>query len=121
MGRVLVDLGTVGERIQHADQHRAPAHHGDLVDHVGGGTVGGGQRPAHLEHDIGVAVDRLGVRDDRRAGLGEGVVGYQRAGAGARLDDHLDTPVGELPDHIGRAGDARLAGAPFPGDANLHA
>ena len=66
---------------------------------------------------LGVELDR---RDDRRAGLLVGLVGDERARAGAGLDEDLQPGRLQLAERFGYQGDAPLAGCGLLGDADLH-
>ena len=107
--RERLGAGRIDQRLEEADQRLALAQPTDL------GRAG----LLDLEHDIRLRVQ--GVRgDDRRAGVGERLVGDGGTGTGALLDEDLQPGSRELAERLGHQGDTALAGGRLPGDADLH-
>ena len=98
----------VVEGVEHADQHGAAFHLGQL----------GGAGRDHLQHQVGA--EGLGGAADRRAGGFIGTVRLAGADAGAALDDHLVALADQLLDGFRGGGNPRLTGMGLEGDTDLH-
>ena len=85
MGGESGNLFTLLQGREQSYQDRVRVHQRELV-----GRISVAERGANLGHEIGVAVNRLRINHDARAGLRQHLIRHLCAGPGAAFHQHLD-------------------------------